>query len=64
MSMFKAAMKMCDDCSRNDRPLSWSRDGHTKICEACQEARGDREKGPRSALSHDSEELERKLLES
>jgi hypothetical protein len=33
-SMFRAAMKMCDDCDANDRPLAWF-GHHIRICEAC-----------------------------
>jgi NMD protein affecting ribosome stability and mRNA decay len=61
MSLFSAAMKMCDDCDRNDVPLSWSRDGNTKICADCKAKRGEREIGPRSARSHESEALEASL---
>lgn len=38
MSMFTAAMKMCDDCSRNDRPLRWWGD-YIRICDECRAAR-------------------------
>ncbi len=61
MSAFSAAMKMCDDCDRSDRPLSWSRDGNTKICNPCKIARGAREIEPRSARSHESEKIEHDL---
>ena len=61
MSLYEAAMKMCDDCNRNDVPLAWSRDGHTKICAECRDRRGEREVGERSALSLDSEAKEHAL---
>lgn len=61
MSMFDQVMKMCHDCNRNDAPLAWSRDGNTKICAGCKAARGERENGPRSAQSLDSEALEKSL---
>lgn len=64
MSLFEAAMKMCDDCDRTDRPLSWSRDGNTKICAECRDRRGDRENGPRTARSIESEVLEASLKRS
>lgn len=58
MSMFEAAIRMCDDCGRNDQPLSWSRDGYTKICEQCKTRRGDREIGPPTERAADSARLE------
>lgn len=61
MSMFEAAMKMCDDCDRTDRPLSWSRDGNTKICDECKKRRGAREIGPPSARALESAALEASL---
>jgi len=61
MSMFSAAMKMCHDCDRNDRPLSWSRDGNTKICAECRSLRGAREVGPPSDRARDSVSLEASL---
>ena len=62
--LFEAAMRMCDDCDRDDRPLSWSRDGYTKICDECKEKRGDREKGPSSARAYDSMAMETLLKET
>lgn len=43
MALFEAAMKMCDDCGRNDKPLTWSKDGNTRICADCKRQRGARE---------------------
>ncbi len=38
MSLFTAAMKMCDDCDRNDRPLAWW-GPHIRICVECRAKR-------------------------
>lgn len=64
MSMFAAAMRMCDDCDRTDQPLSWSRDGNTKICPACKTARGAREVGPPSERAMESARMEAALIPS
>jgi hypothetical protein len=56
--MYHAAAKICDDCGKNDRPLSWSQDGYTKICDPCADARGGREKVPASPLKAHSEAAE------
>lgn len=58
MGLFEAAMKICHDCDRDDRPLEWSRDGNTKICAECRERRGEREIGPPSARAAESAALE------
>ena len=34
MTLAKAAMKMCDDCSKSDRPLNWY-GPNIRICEPC-----------------------------
>lgn len=61
MSLYEAAIKMCDDCERNDAPLQWSRDGNTKICASCRIKRGEREIGPPSERAIESAMLEAKL---
>lgn len=51
--MFSAAMRMCDDCSRDDRPLDWY-GRHILICTSCRYRREEtkRTEAGRAALQH------------